>query len=177
MVLEGQDISNRRPLPFPVGLTGIHAGAEPPGNVVARFFPERLMMILDLDTQQPIEPLALRLLKAGKSRAVYNLVPSRDFVYKVSLEGGHGSEAEVARSLPQLTPETFSHPKVMLKLYWEREDTDYLLLCEVLWQRKVQALCDRWPGTIPAPLVLHAAVVVAHASRYWRLKDVLITSL
>ena len=28
-----------------------------------------------------------------------------------------------------------------------------------------------WPGTIPAPLVLHAAVVVAHASRYWRLKD------
>ena len=74
MVLEGQDISNRRPLPFPVGLTGIHAGAEPLGNVVARFFPERLMMILDLDTQQPIEPLALRLLKAGKSRAVYDLV-------------------------------------------------------------------------------------------------------
>eukprot|EP00439_Symbiodinium_sp_Y106_P017883 s1011_g2.t1 len=60
---------------------------------------------------------------------------------------------------------------VMLRLYWEREDTDYLLLCEVLRQRKVQALCDRWPGTIPAPLVLHAAVVVAHASRYWRLKD------
>ena len=58
VILEGQDISNRRPLPFPVGLTGIHAGAEPPGNVVARFFPERLMMILDLDTQQPIEPLA-----------------------------------------------------------------------------------------------------------------------
>ena len=118
-----------------------------------------------------MEPLALRLLKAGKSRAVYDLIPPRDFVYKVSLEGGHGAEAEVARSLPQLAPETFSYPRVMLKLYWEREDTDYLLLCEVLWQRKVQPLCDRWPGTIPAPLVLHAAVVVAHASRYWRLKD------
>ena len=56
-------------------------------------------------------------------------------------------------------------------LFLKREDTDYLLLREVLRQRKVQALCDRWPGTIPAPLVLHAAVVVAHASRYWRLKD------
>ena len=154
-----------------MGLTGLHAGAEPPGNVVARFFPERLMMILDLDTQRPMEPLALRLLKAGKSRAVYDLVPPRGFVYKVSLEGGHGSEAEVARSLPLITPETLSYPKLMLKLYWDREDTDYLLVCEVLRQRKVQALCDRWPGTIPAPLVLHAAVVVAHASRYWRLKD------
>ena len=149
MVLEGQDVTHRRPLPFPVGLTGVHAGAEPPGNVVARFFPERLLMILDLATQRPMEPLALRLLKAGKSRAVYDLIPPRDFVYKVSLEGGHGAEAEVARSLPQLAPETFSYPRVMLKLYWEREDTDYLLLCEVLWQRKVQPLCDRWPGTIP----------------------------
>ena len=171
VVLEGQDVTHRRPLPFPVGLTGVQAGAEPPGNVVARFFPERLLMILDLATQRPMEPLALRLLKAGKSRAVYDLIPPRDFVYKVALEGGHGAEAEVARSLPQLAPETFSYPRVMLKLYWEREDTDYLLLCEVLWQRKVQPLCDRWPGTIPAPLVLHAAVVVAHASRYWRLKD------
>ena len=170
-ILEGQDVTHRRPLPFPVGLTGVHAGAEPPGNVVARFFPERLQMILDLATQRPMEPLALRLLKAGKSRAVYDLIPPRDFVYKVSLEGGHGAEAEVARSLPQLAPETFSYPRVMLKLYWEREDTDYLLLCEVLWQGKVQPLCDRWPGTIPAPIVLHAAVVVAHASRYWRLKD------
>ena len=98
VVLEGQDISSRRPLPFPVGLTGLHAGAEPPGNVVARFFPEKLMMILDLETQKPMEPLALRLLKAGKSRAVYDLVPSRGFVYKVSLEGGHGLEAEIARS-------------------------------------------------------------------------------
>ena len=117
VVLEGQDISSRRPLPFPVGLTGLHAGAEPPGNVVARFFPERLMMILDLDTQRPMEPLALRLLKAGKSRAVYDLVPPRGFVYKVSLEGGHGLEAEIARSLPLITPETLSYPKLMLKLY------------------------------------------------------------
>ena len=84
VVLEGQDISSRRPLPFPVGLTGLHAGAEPPGTVVARFFPERLLMILDLETQKPMEPLALRLLKAGKSRAVYDLVPPRGFVYKVS---------------------------------------------------------------------------------------------
>ena len=36
VVLEGQDVTHRRPLPFPVGLTGVHAGAEPPGNVVAR---------------------------------------------------------------------------------------------------------------------------------------------
>ena len=45
VVLEGQDVTHRRPLPFPVGLTGVHTGAEPPGNVVARFFPERLLMI------------------------------------------------------------------------------------------------------------------------------------
>ena len=54
VVLEGQDVTHRRPLPFPVGLTGVHAGAEPPGNVVARFFPERLLMILDLATQRPM---------------------------------------------------------------------------------------------------------------------------
>ena len=129
MVLEGQDVTHRRPLPFPVGLTGVHTGAEPPGNVVARFFPERLLMILDLATQRPMEPLALRLLKAGKSRAVYDLIPPRDFVYKVSLEGGRGAEAEVARSLPQLAPETFSYPRVMLKLYWEREDTETTSSC------------------------------------------------
>ena len=40
--LSGKDITHRPALPYPVGLTGIHEGASPPGDVVAAFFPQTL---------------------------------------------------------------------------------------------------------------------------------------
>ena len=68
--LSGKDISNRPALPYPVGLTGIHEGASPPGDVVAAFFPQTLELVCNLATQARQEPVQLQRLQAGKSRAV-----------------------------------------------------------------------------------------------------------
>ena len=107
----------------------------------------------------------LRRLQAGKSRAVYDYVPCRSTVLKLSLENGHGRECEVAISLPTTAPHTVSFPKVLTQLRWQQENTDYLVLTEVLEQARVVPLDRRWPAEVPAQVLLQAAAVIAHASK------------
>ncbi|CAE7355465.1 unnamed protein product, partial [Symbiodinium sp. KB8] len=169
--LSGKDITNRPALPYPVGLTGIHEGASPPGDVVAAFFPQTLELWCDLATQERQEPVQLQRLQAGKSRAVYDFVPTRSYVLKLSMEHGHGREMEVASSLPGITPATEAFDKILMKLYWQREDTEYLLLTEVLKQAKVTPLNQAWPNVIPETVVIQAGIIIAFAAKLWQVRD------
>ena len=57
--LEGQEVSNRPALPYPVGFTGIHDGASP------LLFPTESEAVLDLATQERANPV--RLVSLGRS--------------------------------------------------------------------------------------------------------------
>ena len=169
--LSGKDISNRPALPYPVGLTGIHEGASTPGDVVAAFFPQTLELRCNLATQERQEPVQLQRLQAGKSRAVYDFVPARSYVLKLSMEHGHGREVEAAASLPGITPATEAFDKILMRLYWRQENTEYLLLTEVLKQAKVTPLNQAWPNVIPETVVIQAGIIIAFAAKLWQVRD------
>ena len=169
--LSGKDISNRPALPYTVGLTGIHEGASPPGDVVAAFFPQTLELVCNLVTQERQEPEQLQRLQAGKSRAVYDFVPARSYVLKLSMEHGHGREVEAAASLPGITPATEAFDKILMRLYWRKENTEYLLLTEVLKQAKVTPLNQAWPNVIPETVVIQAGIIIAFAAKQWQVRD------
>ena len=77
----------------------------------------------------------------------------------------------MAISLPTTAPHTVSFPKVLTKLRWQQENTDYLVLTEVLEQARVVPLDRRWPAEVPAQVLLQAAAVIAHASKQWQVRD------
>ena len=169
--LSGTDISNRPALPYTVGLKGVHEGASPPGDVVSAFFPQTLELVCNLVTQESQEPEQLQRLQAGKSRAVYDFVPARSYVLKLSMENGHGREVEAASSLPGIAPATEAYDRILMRLYWRRENTEYLLLTEVLKQARVTPLNQAWPGVIPESVVLQAGAIIAFAAKQWQVKD------
>ena len=146
-------------------------GASPPGDVVSAFFPQTLELVCNLVTQESQEPEQLQRLQAGKSRAVYDFVPARSYVLKLSMENGHGREVEAAASLPGITPATEAFDKILMRLYWQRENTEYLLLTEVLKQARVTPLNQAWPNVIPESVVLQAGAVIACAAKQWQVKD------
>ena len=77
----------------------------------------------------------------------------------------------MAISLPTTAPHAVSFPKVLTKLRRQQENTDYLVLTEVLEQARVVPLDRRWPAEVPAQVLLQAAAVIAHASKQWQVRD------
>ncbi|OLP78770.1 Endoglycoceramidase [Symbiodinium microadriaticum] len=125
----------------------------------------------NLATQERQEPVQLQRLQAGKSRAVYDFVPARSYVLKLSMEHGHGREVEAAASLPGITPATEAFDKILMRLYWRKENTEYLLLTEVLKQAKVTPLNQAWPNVIPETVVIQAGIIIAFAAKLWQVRD------
>ncbi|CAE7925608.1 unnamed protein product [Symbiodinium sp. KB8] len=87
------------------------------------------------------------------------------------MEHGHGREVEAAASLPGITPATEAFDKILMRLYWRRENTEYLLLTEVLKQAKVTPLNQAWPNVIPESVVIQAGIIIAFAAKQWQVKD------
>ena len=105
VTLTGEELRSWPTLPHTVAFQGVHRGPDPPGDVIANFFPRDFASGEALTT-----PLQLRRLTAGKSRAVYDFQPTRQYLLKLSVPGGHGRELEATQSHPTMTPVTLALP-------------------------------------------------------------------
>ncbi|OLQ12905.1 hypothetical protein AK812_SmicGene3122 [Symbiodinium microadriaticum] len=52
-----------------------------------------------------------------------------------------------------------------------QENTEYLLLTEVLKQAKVTPLNQAWPNVIPETVVIQAGIIIAFAAKLWLVRD------
>ena len=145
MTLTGEELRSWPTLPHTVAFQGVHRGPDPPQNVIANFFPDTLQLLRNFASGEKLTtPLELRRLTAGKSRAVYDFQPTRQYLLKLSVAGGHGRELEATQSLPTLTPVTLAFQPYFTKLFWSRESTEYLILTEILQQQKVVSFPQTW---------------------------------
>ena len=152
----------------------MHRGPDTPEDVIANFFPDTLQLLTNFASGEALTtPLELRRLTAGKSRAVYDFQPTRQYLLKLSVPGGHGRELEATQSLPTMTPVTLAFKPYFTKLFWARESTEYLILTEILQQQKVVALDRQFPRIVPRDVIIQAGVTLAYAAtseRSWSLQ-------
>ena len=131
------------------------------GDVIANFFPDTLQLLMDFASGEKLTtPLEL-----------YDFQPTRQYLLKLSVPGGHGRELEATQSLPTMTPVTLAFQPYFTKLFWARESTEYLILTEILQQQKVVALNRQFPRIIPWDVVIQAGVTLAYAAKTWQVKD------
>ena len=98
VTLTGEELRSWPTLPHTVAFQGVHRGPDPPQNVIAIFLPDTLQLLRDLSSGEKLTPpLELRRLTAGKSRAVYDFQPTRQYLLKLSVPGGHGRELEATQ--------------------------------------------------------------------------------
>ena len=91
VTLTGEELRSWPTLPHTVAFQGVHRGPDPPEDVIANFFPDTLQLLRDFASGEALTtPLELRRLTAGKSRAVYDFQPTRQYLLKLSVPGGHG---------------------------------------------------------------------------------------
>ena len=75
------------------GLSGSAPRPRPSrtGDVIANFFPHTFELVRDFASGEKLTTyLELRRLTAGKSRAVYDFQPTRQYLFKLSVLGGPG---------------------------------------------------------------------------------------
>ena len=88
VTLTGEELRSWPTLPHTVAFQGVHRGPDPPGDVIANFFPDTLQLLRDFSSGEKLTtPLELRRLTAGKSRAVYDFQPTRQYLLKLSVPG------------------------------------------------------------------------------------------
>ena len=88
VTLTGEELRSWPTLPHTVAFQGVHRGPDPP-DVIANFFPDTLQLLRDFASAKALTtPLELRRLTAGKSRAVYDFQPTRQYLLKLSVPGG-----------------------------------------------------------------------------------------
>ena len=89
VTLTGEELRSWPTLPHTVAFQGVHRGPDLSGDVIANFLPDTLQLVRDFASGEKLTtPLELRRLTAGKSRAVYDFQPTRQYLLKLSvLEG------------------------------------------------------------------------------------------